>query len=196
MVARLAVALALAFFVLIPPAPSTGDDKPSLAVSIVVDPLLRDRFKSQEEFEVHILNIISRASLIFHAEVGRRLVPGAIEIGLPPDAGSSIDDKSAFAWLSEKLKRRPSRFWVFLIDRPLTSCHIPGIWSGCGMMNDPRAIVVYNSDARYVAQNLLHEIGHNCGADHSESKESIMYLFDQGAATYGDKAGIIREKCG
>src|SRR3989344_1424248 len=196
MIARLVAALFVAILVAALPLPAAGEEKSPLTVSIAVDPLLRDRFKSQEELEAHLLELLNRASLIFNADVGRRFVPGVGEIGLPPNTGFSIDDKNAFAWLAEKLKRRPSRFWVFLIDRPLASCHIPGVWSGCGMMNDPRAIVVYNSDARYVAQNLLHEIGHNCGADHSESKESIMYLFDQGAATYGDKVGVIREKCG
>lgn len=196
MVARLAAALFIAVFAAALPLPAAGDDKPPLTVSIAVDPLLRDRFKSQEELEAHLLDIINRASLIFNADVGRRLVPGVVEIGLPPNTGFSIDDKNAFAWLAEKLKRRPSRFWVFLIDRPLASCAIPGVWAGCGVMNESRTIVVYVSDLASTLQNLLHEIGHNCGADHSESKDSIMYASGRNATSYGDKKGIIRDKCG
>src|SRR3989344_1117061 len=146
MIARLVAALFVAILVAALPLPAAGEEKSPLTVSIAVDPLLRDRFKSQEELEAHLLELLNRASLIFNADVGRRFVPGVVEIGLPPNTGFSIDDKNAFAWLAEKLKRRPSRFWVFLIDRPLTSCNIPGVWGGCGMMNDPRSIVAYNSD--------------------------------------------------
>ena len=176
--------------------PSAADEKPPLTVNIVADPLLRDRFTTQEEFKAHILDIINRASLIFHTEVGRRLIPGAIEVGLPPNTGFSIDDKSAFTWLAEKLKRHPSRFWVFLIYRPLASCDIPGIWSGCAMMNEAYSIVAYNSDIVYTIQNLLHELGHNCGADHSEFEDSIMYFIGRNATSYGDKTGVIRDTCG
>src|SRR3989344_3477531 len=186
----------LAVFVFISSMPSVADEKPPLTVNIVVDPLLRDHFESQEKFEAHITDIVNRASLIFHAETGRRLVPGMIEIGLPPNTGFSIDDKSSFTWLAEKLKRHPSRFWVFLIYRPLASCDIPGIWSGCAMMNETYSIVAYNSDVGYTVQNLLHELGHNCGADHSKSEDSIMYFFGRNATSYGDKTGIIRDTCG
>ena len=175
---------------------SAADEKPPLIVNIVADPLLRDRFKSQKEFETHILSIINRASLIFNADIGRRLVPGVIEIGLPPNTGFSIDDNSAFAWLEQKMSKHPSRFWVFLIYRPLASCIIPGVWSGCGMMNEAYSIVVYSSDIDYTMRNMLHELGHNCGADHSKSEDSIMYFNDRNAISYGDKTGIIREKCG
>jgi len=195
MVARL-LTIALAVFVLIPFASSATDEKPPLMVSIVVDPLLRDHFTTLEEFEIHILDIINRTSLVFHTEVGRRLVPGVIEVSLPPNTGFSIDDKSAFAWLATKLKRHPSRFWVFLIYRPLASCSIPGIWSGCAMMNEAYSIVAYNSDVGFTMQNLLHELGHNCGADHSESKDSIMYFIGRNATSYGDKTGVIRDTCG
>src|SRR3989344_4843652 len=176
--------------------PSAADEKPPLTVSIVADSLLRDRFTTIEEFETHIFDIINRASLIFHMEVGRRLVPGMIEVGLPPNTGFSIDDKNAFTWLAEKLEWHPSRFWVFIIDRPLASCDIPGIWSGCAMMNDAYSIVAYNSDIGYTVQNLLHELGHNCGAEHSKSEDSIMYFFGRNATSYGDKTGIIRDTCG
>ncbi len=189
-------ALILAFLAITAFHSAAGEEKPPLTINIVADPLLRDRFKSQEEFEAHLFGIINSASLIFNADIGRRLVPGAIEIGLPPNTGFSVDNNNAFVWLSEKLKRHPSRFWVFLIDRPLASCNIPGIWTGCALMNESRSIVVYNSDIRFVVQNLLHELGHNCGADHSASRDSIMYSSDQNATSYGDKTGIIRDKCG
>ncbi|MBI2446809.1 MAG: hypothetical protein HYV51_03285 [Parcubacteria group bacterium] len=191
-----AISLILFFLIVFATIPSIADEKPPLIVSIVIDPLLRDRFATPEEFETHILDIINRASLIFHAEVGRRLVPRVIEVGLPPNTGFSINDKSAFAWLAEKLERHPSRFWVFLIDRPLASCDIPGIWSGCAMMNESYSIVAYNSDIGYTVQNLLHELGHNCGADHSEFEDSIMYFIGRNAVSYGDKTGIIRDTCG
>jgi len=176
--------------------PSAADKKLPLIVNIVVDPLLRDRFTTLEEFETHIFDIINRASLIFHADVGRRLVPGVIEVGLPPNAGFSIDDNSAFAWLEQKMNKHPSRFWVFLIYRPLASCIIPGVWSGCGMMNEAYSIAVYSSDINYTMRNILHEFGHNCGADHSKSEDSIMYFNDRNAISYGDKTGIIRDTCG
>src|SRR3989344_1930576 len=190
------ITLILFFSIILIAIPSTANEKPPPTVNIVVDPLLRDHFESQEKFEAHILDIINRASLIFHTEVGRRLISGAIEVGLPSNTGFSIDDKSAFTWLAEKLKRHPSRFWVFLIYRPLASCDIPGIWSGCAMMNETYSIVAYNSDVGYTVQNLLHELGHNCGADHSKSEDSIMYFFGRNATSYGDKAGIIRDTCG
>ena len=192
----LVLSAAFAVFVFVPSMPSAADKKPPLTVSIVADPLLRDRFATPEEFKAHILDIINRASLIFNADIGRRLVPGVVEIGLPPNAGFSINDKSAFAWLGKKFKKRPSRFWVFFINRPLASCHIPGIWSGCAMMNEAYSIVAYNSDIVYTIQNLLHELGHNCGADHSKSEDSIMYFFGRNATSYGDKTGIIRDTCG
>lgn len=196
MVARLLVAFSLVFLAAVPAVSAAGDEKPPLTISIVADPLLRDRFDSREEFEAYMLDLINRASLIFNADVGKRLVPGAVEVGLPPNAGFSIEDKSAFAWLGEKQQRRPSQFWIFLIDRPLASCHIPGIWGGCALMNESRSIVAYNSDLAFTLQNLLHEMGHNCGANHSESKSSIMHPVGQNATSYGDKAAIIREKCG
>ncbi len=192
---RVIIIAAFAIFIIIPSVLSAIDEKPPLTVSIVVDPLLYDRFKSPEELEVHLLNIISRASLIFNADIGRQLVLDVIEVGLPPNAGLSIDDKSAFAWLKEKVKRHPSRFWVFLIDRPLASCNISGTWSGCGMMNNSISIVVYNSDLALTLRNLLHELGHNCGADHSESKISIMYPWGGNNVTYSDKVVIIRDTC-
>ncbi|HEY4494883.1 MAG: hypothetical protein A3B89_02500 [Candidatus Buchananbacteria bacterium RIFCSPHIGHO2_02_FULL_40_13] len=188
--------LILFFLIVFAAIPSAANEKPPLTVGIVVDPLLRERFKTTKEFEAHITGIINRASLIFHANVGRRLVLGVIEVGLSPNTGFSIDDKSAFAWLAEKLERHPSRFWVFLIDRPLASCDIPGIWSGCAMMNEAYSIVAYNSDVSYTVQNLLHELGHNCGADHSEFEDSIMYFIGRNATSYGDKTGVIRDTCG
>lgn len=180
---------------------SSGEAGSPLVVGIVADPLLLDRFKNREEFEAHIRDIVNRASLVFHADVGRRLVPGEIEVGLPPNAGPSVESADVFAMLSGKLRRfdsakRKPQFLVFLADRPLASCGIPGIWSGCAILSDPRSIVVYESDVGSVVGGLLHELGHNCGAGHSKSQDSIMYPWSRGNATYGDERETVRKNCG
>lgn len=196
MAVRLITSLILIFIAFAAFPTEAKEEKPPLAVSIVADPLLRGRFNTQEEFDAHILDIINRASLIFNMNVGRRLVLDALEVGLPPNTGFIINDINAFEYLSEKLNKHPSRFWVFLIYRPLASCNIQGILAGCAVMNESRSIVVYNSDIRFAVQNLLHELGHNCGANHSESKNFIMYVNDRNAVSYGDKTSIIRDNCG
>jgi hypothetical protein len=196
----MAIAFITAFLIALPlQLHAANEEKPPLTISIAVDPFIKNRFPSQEELEEHLRDIVNRASLIFNADISRRLVLETVKIGLPPNAGTDINDTDAFAWLTEKLKQHPSRFWVFLIDRPLASCNIPGTWYGCALMNASQSIVVYNSDLLLTVLNLLHEIGHNCGADHSESENSIMYplhRIHRSVTSYGDKKEIIRQTCG
>lgn len=202
MIPRSAAVLTLAFFAVVVPLPAVAEsgsasaEQAPLTVNVAADPALAERFASHEELVAHLDEIIDRASLIFHADIGRRLRLGRVEVGLPPKTGIAVDATTAFQWLAEKVKRHPARFWLFIINRPLAPCSFLLTVNGCALLDDSRSIISYNSDLRFVVEILLHEIGHNCGSGHSDSRNSIMHERSNGSSSYGDKTGIIREKCG
>lgn len=147
-----------------------------------------------------MVDIVSRASLVFNAEIGRRLEIGEIRIGLPNKAGEKFYVEQIFSWL--KKEKRSRNFLVFIIGRSL------GWWSEyldlapldgvASIRNGFMVTTHYSTDIQHTISIFLHELGHLCGAGHSETLPSIMSPKRNNSISlsFGEYIGIIRDNCG
>lgn len=186
---------------------SAFDQKPPLVIDFIVDPDVRQRFASDQDLRATVEDTVMRASLIFHANIGRRLRVGNVRIGLPPGVSQQIFIGEALAWLVKNNDGK-GNFLVFLSGRPIflydgyseeTGKPVPRYFSGYADFSGQHSLVIFSSDSQRAALILLHELGHNCGAGHSEDQLSIMYENNNHAATplsFKEYASRVREQCG
>lgn len=189
-----AVVIAL-ILVFVSTSASASGQKP-LVLDFIVDPDVRARFSSDDAFNEGMINIVSRASLIFNAEIGRRLEIGEIRIGTPNEAEEEFYMEQLLPWL--KKEKRSRNFLVFIIGRTLRWGRdlesVP--LDGAASIRDRLMVTIYYStDIQHAVSIFLHELGHLCGAKHSEALPSIMSPTRNNSMSFGEQTQVIRENC-
>lgn len=190
----------IAIFAVSISAPCLGyEEEPSLEINLVVDPLIRERFSDDSAFGAYLEDLISRASIIFNSEIGKHLRIGTVMVSAPPRNGRAADlveePEVLMAWL-KKQDRGSGRFLAFLTNSPF---YDRGHNRFLGGYSDPRGnrlfLVEYAFETQRMAMVILHEIGHLCGAGHSENGPSIMSRMKNNSLSFEEHALIIRRNC-
>lgn len=190
-----AVVIAL-ILVFVSASASAFGQKP-LVLDFIVDPDVRARFSSDHVFNEGMTDIVSRASLIFNAEIGRRLEIGEIRIGTPNEAEEEFYVEQLLPWL--KKEKRSRNFLVFIIGRTLRWGLDLESNSLDGAASIRYGFIVtthYSTDTQRTISIFLHELGHLCGAKHSEALLSIMSPTRNNSISFGEQTQVIRENCG
>mgnify|MGYP001597821162 CR=1 FL=1 len=177
------------------------EERPPLVIDFIIDASLQARFANGEDLREHINDLVSRASMIFNAGIGRKIAIGELVFATPPGDGETLYVDKTFEWLERQKKALgKNRFLILLTYRFLYKNPSALPWDGGADKANGLAIVVhYSIDVQRISSTLLHEIGHLCGARHSEDKSSIMYENNNDSATplsFKEYTSLVREQCG
>jgi len=169
--------------------------KTPLTIEFIIDTKMLEEI-TVEEIEKTVFQITGIANDAFSPQIGRYLAIAKItyDEGLPAEINKNIVlDERVLWWLLARHKN--TDLTVFLTQRPLT--HKGFIAVGIGSEGGGASMITLNSDLTISVNILLHEIGHNCGAQHSDDTNSLMHKAASRNLTYDKESlKIIKENCG
>lgn len=169
--------------------------KTPLTIEFIIDTKMQKEM-TVEEIEKTVLQITGIANDTFYQQVNRYLAIAKIIYNEKPpkeiDKNLVLDEKVLW-WLLARSK--DSDFIVFLTQRPLT--YKGQVVIGIGSEGGGASMISLNADLDISVNILLHEIGHNCGAQHSDDPKSIMNKAVSKSSIYDkENLKIIKENCG
>jgi len=180
---------------------ATAHEKPdkntTLIVNLIVDPEIREKFDRESEFVSYLNELLSRASLIFNAEIGRHFELGSIKIGTRAKDRYKTEEPEFFmSWLRRQDDGR-GRFVIFFTNTAFFDRDHARLLGGYSDPNGNRLLLVeYAFETQRVAMVILHHIGHLCGAGHSEDPPSIMSRTRNNSISFKEHKEVIQKNCG
>lgn len=188
---------------------SDSQKKTPLTIEFIIDPEL-SRSIPHAAAEDKLKETVEQASLVFNYQVGRGLEikKTTAVIKLPAAWKEQIlNADDILSWLKSFPKE--TDFIVFVSGRSLKNA-ISESSGGYAFISTPEnkrreSAILYNSDAKAMKKILLHELGHNCGARHTDetgsgtdpAEESIMHSKITSDIKYDSKnLETIKENCG
>ncbi len=170
--------------------------KSPLTIEFIIDTELQKEM-TLEEIKKTIFQLTGIANGEFYLQLNRYLSIAKITYNekLPEEINKSLVlDEKVVHWLLARPKN--TDFVIFITQRPLTHKE-SRITVGIGSSGGGAAIISLNSDLVISANILMHEIGHNCGAQHADDPKSLMHITSSKSLSYDkENLKIIRENCG
>ena len=191
------------------PETSIQEVKPSRTIEFIIDPELL-KSTPLETVVNKLQETVKQASLIFKAQVGPKLELAIITVN-PPLPGTWKEPALKYVHILLWLKEIPKQtdFLVFVSNIGLKNAAGESR-GGYAFISTPYnkhrdSIILYSSHVNTMKKELLHEIGHNCGAEHNDktgsgtkpAEESIMHSKIMSDIRYDSESLIIiKAYCG
>lgn len=192
---RAVLAIALLLFAAL--TASADKRKSDVIINFIVDPEIKKRFGTEAEFIFYLDDLVSRASLIFNADIGKRLKLGSVKINTPSKNKNAVEEpETLISWL-KKQDDGSGGFLIFFTNTPFFDRSHNRLLGGYSEQKGNRLLLVeYTFETQRISMVILHQIGHLCGAEHSEGNPSIMSNTKNDSISFEEHIPIIRKNCG
>lgn len=183
---------------LICPAGLWADEKPPIILDVIFDQRSVEEI-GERMMKKHFFETVKKASDVFYKEIGRGLVVGKVFIESPPQVSASLKSVLVIPtlfWMSKRWgSSEDNRRLIFSTTRFLyedVTKQFFEEWAPDRFI----FIKIFTYDPQRNVANLLHGLGHTCGAIHSADPNSFMNLAVYETDSFGDMTDVIKNKCG